>query len=181
MKYFSKILFATFSFSVIAIACKKSLGSAPTPSSYYITYNVNGESKDFNNSIDVCAISDTNFYGQNIATCVITGASNVLPAEVLQISIFGDTSNLFSNTFIDTTMGSGYTLFCNHIVPGSIDYSTIPLTDGTVTSTNPFQITFNGSINGTVSGTFQGDLIDSTGTKLYTITNGKFNLPVKRS
>ncbi|HLK29909.1 MAG TPA: hypothetical protein VKT28_15120 [Puia sp.] len=181
MKTFFKISTAAVIISIIVLACKKSVGNGTVSSSYYITYNANGVSKNFNNSIDVCAITDTNFFGQNIAMCVITGATSALPAEILQIDIIGDTSQLVSNTFIDTATNAGYTLLCIHGVPGNADYGAGPYVVDIPNNTNPFQITFNSVNNGVVSGSFQGNLYDSTGTKAYTITNGKFNLPIKRN
>lgn len=170
IKYLSNIVVAGLIISIFICSCKKS-----NPSSYNISFDINGSKQTFKTKTSCAIYSDPSHhvYWFNLY------AFNEDSSNYITIGVYSPSPINTTNTYIDTTQA------VNQDVTIQV-YEYDPGVNGVILQTsndagfpNDVKVKFSNITSGSVSGSFSGNVaVYSQGT-VTKITNGTFYLPVK--
>ena len=162
--------------SISILSCKKD--KAESPSTYYLTCDINGVSKTFNVSTSVKAESTG---GAGELVWINSSSDNLPPAEQFVIFIENEKGSVANGSYIDSSLvnyvGAYYLLANSTGYPSYTGGNYNPNTSNQ--ETTPFTVVIASRTATEVKGTFNGEMLshDSVDVKIH-VTNGKFNLRI---
>jgi hypothetical protein len=170
IKYLTKLVVVSLIIAITIYSCKKS-----NPSSYNISFDINGSKQIFKTKTSCAIYSDPSAHNYWFTL----NAFNEDSSNYISIAIYSPSPFNTTNMYVDTAHAVNDDITINLYKYNRDLYGTTLLSSGYVGYPNDVKVKFNTITSGYVSGSFSGNVSVNYRETVTKITNGTFYLPVK--